>query len=260
MKDHDYAMTLVRKRRLQLVLFPGETTDSGGTTRGHIYCYLKQKLVAQIEACAGPPPGNESSGPGGHSAGATPYGNYVLGYLEHHSTINWPMSAVPWSAKLRVTTAKEIEFSKDGGKTWLPATGLNGATTKASILFAERTEASTAQVEHRAPRPLSAAVKAEKNAACRRIFYNGPTLKPFYDLNDFGEWSWNLTQNAGRTQYYLHTTPDDEHATTAGQAFSLTNSHGCVHVKPADRNAWKAKGYFKAGNPFFVAHYGNKGP
>ena len=36
LKDHDYAMTLVRQRPLQLVLFPGETT-SGGTTNGHIY-------------------------------------------------------------------------------------------------------------------------------------------------------------------------------------------------------------------------------
>lgn len=260
MKDHDYAMALVRKKPLQLVLFPGEST-SGGTTTGHIYCYVKGKLVAQIEACAGPPPGNESSGPGGHSAGATPYGNYVLGYLEHHATINWPYSAVPWSAKLRENAKKEIEFSKDGGKTWLPATGQNGITTQAFNLFAERTEASNAKVEHRPAVPLSQAQKDGNNLAARRLFYNPPgTLRPFYDLNDFGEWSWNLTQNAGRTQYYLHTTPADEHATTAGKPVTLTNSHGCVHIKPADRNDWKAKGYFKAGNPFFVAHYGNQGP
>ena len=109
--------------------------------------------------------------------------------------------------------------------------------------------------------PLSQALKDENNAAARRIFYNPPgTLRPTYDLNAFGEWSWNLTQNGARTQYYLHTTPDDEHATKAGTAFQLQNSHGCVHVKPADRNAWKDKGYFKAGNNVYIAHYGIKGP
>lgn len=260
MTDHEYAMALVRKRPLQLVFFPGEANE-GDRVAGHIYAYLKGKMVASIEACGGPPPGQEEDGPGGHSAGATPWGNYVLGYLEHHTTQNWPMSAVPWGAKLRENAKKEIEFSKDDGKTWLPATGPKGATTLAYNLFDERTEASAARLQKRAPRPLTQAQKDENNAAARRIFYDAPgQLKKEYDLNDFGKWSWNLMQNGSRTQYYVHTTPDDEHATAAGRAFKLSNSHGCVHIKPADREAWREKGYLKAGNPFFVAHYGVKGP
>jgi hypothetical protein len=53
----------------------------------------------------------------------------------------------------------------------------------------------------------------------------------------------------------IHTTPEDEAATARGVPFSLSDSHGCVHIRPADRDKLVAAGAFKVGVPFIVHRY-----
>ena len=88
----------------------------------------------------------------------------------------------------------------------------------------------------------------------------GGTLKPSWDLNDFGKWSWNLLKHGARTAYYIHTTPDDERATAAHKGFLLSQSHGCIHIRPLDRDDMMKKGYLHSGREVEVKHYGEKGP
>ena len=76
--------------KIKLVIFPGEAKDAAGTTFGHIY--VVGGAGEKYEMAGGPPPGKGSKGPGGHSAGVTPAGHYVLAHQEHHTTQNWPMS------------------------------------------------------------------------------------------------------------------------------------------------------------------------
>jgi lipoprotein-anchoring transpeptidase ErfK/SrfK len=85
-------------------------------------------------------------------------------------------------------------------------------------------------------------------------------LLPSWNLNDFGNWSWNLMQGGHRTAYYIHTTPDDEAATQARQRFVLSQSHGCIHIRPTDRDEMMGKGYLKQGVEVEIMPYGLAGP
>ena len=75
-----------QSHKLKLVIYPGEKKDGNGTTVGHIY--IVGGKHESYEMAGGPPPGHGSSGPGGHTAGVTPAGHYVLGQQEHHTTQN----------------------------------------------------------------------------------------------------------------------------------------------------------------------------
>lgn len=261
----------VSARSVKLVLFPGEKTLKDGTTIGHIYVYVNGELKKSYEAAAGPPPGEGFADRGGHTAGQTPAGNYVLAHAEHHTTRNWPMSVVPWGAKLREEKGV-IEYSSDSGRTWRKASGPDGDVTRAYTLFLERDRAQQARAENQAhagdrtwkrvkPAPLTAADKAaiEKGAHDALLDDTG-ALPAEYTKNDFGNWAFDLTQGGHRSAYYIHTTPEDEATTASGGDPDLANSHGCVHIKPADRADMMAHGYLQGGVKLTVKKYGLKGP
>ncbi|HJZ87527.1 MAG TPA: L,D-transpeptidase family protein [Polyangia bacterium] len=244
--DHPGPTVHVQKK-IKLVMYPGESTNASGTTLGHIY--VVGGNGESYEIAAGPPAGFADRG--GHSAIPTPAGKYVLGPKHHHVTPGWPASTVPWGADLRTDTNGEVEFSPDGGKSWRKATGMNGATTQASIRFLEKDW----------KRPLTEDEKQQVNAQARGLFYDDTgKLQTPYRGNDFGNWAWNLTRGGAVTPYYLHTTPPDEAASAAGQPVSLVNSHGCVHIRPADRDEMMQKGYLRKGVEIEVKPYGQKGP
>ena len=91
-------------------------------------------------------------------------------------------------------------------------------------------------------------------------------VKESWDQNDFGNWGFDMTQNGKRTQYFVHTTPTDEHDSAAHEAdkkepdVTLANSHGCVHIKPVDRAEMMTKGFLQAGVKMSVKKYGVVGP
>lgn len=229
---------------LKLVIYPGEGTDKAGTTVGHIYVVGGKKEA--YEMAGGPPPGKGKKGDGGHSAGVTPPGPYVLGRQEHHTTPNWPMSVIPWGAPLR-EHAGEIQY-QTGGK-WVNATGPHGTVTHAYVLWFQRSH------KHMPFKDLVDGVRL-----LPQFRWPDGSLKATWDMNDFGNWSWNLLKDGQRSVYYIHTTPEDEAATAAGTPFLLQQSHGCIHIRPADRDEMVRKGYLKAGVPVEVKPYGAKGP
>ena len=139
----------------------------------------------------------------------------------------------------------EIQYEV-GGK-WHTATGRQGTVTQAELLFLQRSGESY---------PF-----ADVDQAVRKIFHLADgALRPVWDLNDFGNYSWNMMQGARRTAYYIHTTPDDEAATAEGRLFLLSQSHGCVHIRPADRKEMMDKGYLKKDTKVEVKPYGEAGP
>ena len=99
------------------------------------------------------------------------------------------------------------------------------------------------------------------------VFFNPYTLRKelvevTWSSNDFGRWGWNLKRNYQRTTMYIHTSPDHEQATAEHREndIKLSNSHGCVHIKPADRDKMEQAGYLKEGAVFEVRRYGEVGP
>jgi hypothetical protein len=226
---------------VHLVIFPGETTTQG-VTLGRIY--VVGGHGESYPMAGGPPPGKGYRDLGGHTAGVTPAGRYVLGHQEHHTTKNWPMSVIPWGALLREHDG-EVQYQVSGH--WNTATGAQGAVTKAAMQFYERSGAHPA---------LPDVVKK-----VRTVFYqsNGELL-PSWKLNDFGIWSWNLKKNGIRTPFYIHTTPENEAETATNSAVLLAPSHGCIHIRPLDRDAMMRKGYLKPGIKVEVKSYGQHGP
>jgi hypothetical protein len=85
----------------------------------------------------------------------------------------------------------------------------------------------------------------------------GPlAIRYFEDTNQ----NRKLDANEQLSGEMIHTTPDDEAATTRGQAFNLSESHGCVHIRPEDRTRLMGAGVFTIGTPFIVHPYADAFP
>lgn len=56
----------------------------------------------------------------------------------------------------------------------------------------------------------------------------------------------------------IHTTPENEAQTSRGLDVKLGQSHGCIHVRPVDRDALRNLGAFTKGNVFVVHRYSER--
>jgi len=240
---------------VRLVFYPGERTVKT-TLMGTSYTTLMGTIYVvgghneHFPAAGGPSHNSQSDG---HTAGRTPPGNYILGPRHHHVTRNWTYSALPFGARLRTSRDGEVEYEAATGK-WALATGPKGAVTEAVRRACE--------LQHKT------CLESDILTCARSLLMDPVTKRLLYDvwkLNDFGLWSWNLIKNGKAAPYFIHTTAEDE-AETAAQAaipnpvINLKNSHGCIHLKPKDRDKMIAAGYLVKGAHFTVRPYSEKGP
>lgn len=199
-----------------------------------------------VDIVAGPPPDRQKSDRGGHYAESTAAGIYVLDKGEAHTSAGWPASVVPWGAEIREQNGI-IQYRI--GNQWRDATGPRGTVTQASRLFFART-------------PNAKVSPQEIESSARSLFIDPRTgkLSPTYKNNDFGVISWNMKLNGKRTALYIHTTPANEWSTANGSNVVLGQSHGCIHIRPVDRDMLMKKGYLKEGTIVEVKKYGEAGP
>jgi hypothetical protein len=228
---------------VQLIFFPGERI-SGSATVGTIYVIGGHG--ESMRAAGGPPIGRNDRG--GHTIEPTLPGHYVLGPRIHVVAPSWPMSVIPWGAALRINGDGEAEYKASSGK-WHLATGPKGAVTQAQLRFLQKDKLK--------PNPALVA------DTVRNILID-PATKTLrtttWNKNDFGRWGWNLLRGGKGTPYFVHTTPEDEHASDEARAVFLANSHGCVHLVPGERDRLMSAGYLKQGVPFEVRPYSEAGP
>lgn len=228
--------------KARLVFYPGERLTTSAIV-GTIYV-----VGGNGERFAGAGGPERRARDGNHHVTPTPAGVYTLGPQIHHTTKGWPMSVIPYGASLRLDASGEVEYS-DNWMYWRRATGPQGAVTNAY------------QASLRARH-----IPFNKNTAIqevRDIFihpFTGALRTATYMLNDFGRWSWNLRRNGKPTVFYIHTTPLDEANTMSGRAVDLENSHGCVHIKPNERDRMMTAGYLQEGTTFEVRRYVERGP
>lgn len=227
----------------KLVFFPGERM-SGSATVGTIYAVGSGQT---IEAAGGPPFGRKDAG--GHTVDPTPPGKYVLGPPIRVVAPSWPKSVIPWGAALRLNPANEVEYEASPGK-WIVATGKNGTVTQAKMSFEVRS----------GKKPSLTTV-----IAFVRAWFVDPSTRDFlwsttWEWNDFGRIGYNLRSNGKPTAYFVHTTPEDEHASAQGKAVFLSNSHGCIHLVPSQLKMLADAGYLKEGVPLEVRPYTETGP
>ena len=253
-QDPTSSTVATAKDAVELRFFPdeGNALDGGGT--GHVYVMQASALLFKAAARGGPRV--EHGNPDGHTAGQTSPGDYVLGSREHHVTSAWPYSTIPQGALLKEKDG-QVLWSPDDGVTWRPASGRDSVTWaswadwKSKILG----------------RALTPDDKASVDRDVRRAFNDeSGGLLPRWLKNDFGLWAWRLwtADAAGNrlapTAFFVHTTPENERATDDGKPVSLSESHGCIHLRPADRALLMTRGWLRAGASFRVFRYGMVGP
>jgi hypothetical protein len=249
--------TIPLKKGLSLVLYPYEnTTNSGGATTGKIY--VVGGGGESYEAACGPVGSTQGAvGGGGHSAGATPSGNFSLADKEHVITVNWPMSTIPWGADLTESDAGIVSYSLNGGPS-KQLSGAGGIMTQACGLYYDRTPVDQRKDDDGTPWGDRASTVAKW--VQEDLHDNSGNLATPWAQNDFGVWAFNIIMNGQRSPYFVHTTPDDEATESGGGTAVLSNSHGCVHLHPKDRDEMMQKGYLVKGVPFKIMPYGQSGP
>jgi hypothetical protein len=232
------------KMAAKLVFFPGERSV-GDTRMGTIF--VVGGKGEHYDAAGGAVTAYKDNG--GHTSDPTPPGLYVLGSQHHATTGTWPRSSIPYGAPLRLAADGTVEYLM-GGTRWGAVNGPRGIVVKYMKEFfaKDRIQKTTAQCDAEL-KPLLFTDAAGK---ILRVKY--------WDLNDFGRWSWNMTQNNKLTPFYIHTTPENEWQTLKGERVAITNSHGCVHISPATRDKMIADGYLKRGTIFEVRKYSESAP
>src|SRR5271157_2888792 len=115
--------------KVRLVIYPGESKNAKGVVVGHVY--VINGGGERYEIAGGPPPGDgpKKDPAGGHIQAATPAGTYIIDAPEHHVSYGWPMSVIPWGAKLREHNG-QVEYQS--GSQWRLATGPRGEVTHAT--------------------------------------------------------------------------------------------------------------------------------
>ena len=222
------------------------------STYGHIYVIGGRR--ERYEAVCGPSRRHEDK-TGLHWAEPTPAGLYTLGHREHHVTRNWIMSVIPFGAELREEQHDghtDLYFKANGE--WRAATGPHGIVSK--TWRHTYTKIGRRPPTHDHIRDfISLFSHDERNK-----------LRPEWIWNDFGRWAWNLKLQRARTPYYLHTTAPDEYwESQTGASWRdevsplILQSHGCIHVRPHDRDEMMARGYLVPGTPLLVKPYGVPG-
>lgn len=233
------------KMAAKLVFFPGERTV-GDCTMGTIF--VVGGNGEHYDAAGGAPDAYKDNG--GHTSDPTPPGIYVLGPQHKATTGTWPNSSIPFGAKLRMGTEPgRVEYLV-GGNNWAAVNGPKGIVVKYMKEFALR-DKKTRTTED-CDNELAGLLFTDRERKNLRIDY--------WDQNDFGRWSWNMTLNGKITPYYIHTTPMNELQTVRGLKVVLTNSNGCVHLTPKVRDQMIADGYLKKGTIFEVRKYSDVAP
>ena len=193
-------------------------------------------IVAIYDAVGGPAVSRKAGD--GYTAGPTDAGIYTVASCgQHRSTRMYrDWSNVPWGTPLRLEGG-ELQVQMQGK--W---------------------------------QPLKASSDVTKNEIedYHKDLFGTKVVPSTWVFNDFGHATCyvfkDVNKNGVRDKSesihaeFIHTTPPDEAATARKEPVLLTESHGCVHVKPADIDTMIAAGYLARGNAAVYHEYSAKAP
>ncbi|VAX31055.1 hypothetical protein MNBD_NITROSPIRAE01-2074 [hydrothermal vent metagenome] len=164
-------------------------------------------------------------------------GKYVIEMAHAYRTPTWTMSRIKWGTPLRDMPAKNDVWYLLKGGNWGSIKNDHKITRNEIIRF-------------------------------NKDLYNMRSVPKTWIFNDFGPIAirWYKDLNANRildgkevlSGQMLHTTPENEAQHARRLPLKLGHSHGCIHLKPQDRDRLFSIGAFKAGTPFIVHKYDEK--
>jgi hypothetical protein len=161
-------------------------------------------------------------------------GSYLIHSAKPYHTPTWTFSKIKWGTPLRDMPANsDVWYKLPGGK-W--------GSVKKDI-----------------------GVSRMQLIRIYKDMYGWSRVPNKWVFNDFGpiaiRWFEDLNGNGkmdGKEKLsgqMFHTTPVNEAEQALGKPVNLTSSHGCIHIKPADRDALFSLGAFDSGTRFVVHEY-----
>jgi hypothetical protein len=216
----------------QLHFFPGPKT---------LLWIVGKKIAAEAEAWGG-----VKAIKGVHYRGMKPRpttpGSYVVSGVGPYRTNSWDTSKIRWGTPLRVAPdGDHVLYQRSSfPEQWrrvdraIPGVTLDDIRDYFFALWGDN----------------------------KRYDSNGDGIPDVWVFNDFGPWAVRYFADPNRNrkldgkEYELgemiHTTPKTEANTDRNQPVPLDASHGCIHVRPLDRDRFRKIGAFNAGTLFVV--------
>jgi hypothetical protein len=199
------------------------------------------KVMRRAEAWGGPPVKLPREPDDPIAAGPTHAGVFVIDGVMPYATKTWPRSRIPWGTRIREskTRAGQVEYEQSAGK-WRRLTDKHD-------------------------RPLS----KSQIELWRADLYGLAAFPDTWIFNDFGPLAVRYYRDRNKNRRrdpneplegeMIHTThyneaqaeryPDDP------SKVELDDSHGCIHIKPIDRDAFTAAGAFRQGMTLVIHTY-----
>ena len=200
----------------------------------HLLIVRRLRTVQRFEAWGGP--ANVIHHPG-HNRDEEPTwpGTYIIDQAKPYVTRTWATSVIKWGTPLKDLPAKnDVHYQLPSGE-WGSFKKDFPGLTRDFIM--------------------------EKNFT----LYNKFEVPATWNLNDFGPTAirWfkdlngnrKLDKNERLSGQMFHTTAENEAEHARRQRLRMVPSHGCIHLKPQDRETLFVSGAFKPGTVFIVHPY-----
>jgi hypothetical protein len=227
---------------------PDPFSDRAANKREEVHFYPGDKILVYLvegkvklkaEAWGGPSK-RQRRRPGERiAAGPTSPGTFIIDHIESYRTSTWDWSRVRWGTRIRMSQRRfeQAEYELSSGR-WASLTRDFGWSV-------------------------------EDIKAAHKALYGHRKFPDRWIFNDFGPIAvrYYRDRNANRKRdaseplmgQMIHTTPDNEAQWTRypedTSKVNLVPSHGCIHVKPIDRDAFLEAGAFRPGMTLIVFRY-----
>ncbi|MDL1984961.1 MAG: L,D-transpeptidase [Deltaproteobacteria bacterium] len=199
---------------------------------------MKKRVIEKIYKAVGGPSVAKMGGDG-YKAGPTDAGKYVIAYCGRHSSrlyADW--SKIRWGSSIKEENGKIFVYHNNR---WQHLSKLTTLGREDILDYHEE-------------------LYGTRIIPKKWVFndFGHQTCYFFKDLNK----NRRLDKNKGEKIHseFIHPTPNNEASSARGLPVILTESHGCIHVKPKDIDEMSKKGYLKAGNIIIIHKYNEIAP
>jgi len=170
----------------------------------------------------------------------TPAGTYVLADPAPYATRTWKFSEIKWGTRIKASPS-------DPTNVWYQLPSTSGKESWASL---KRDFGITRSDIERQYLDLYGKIALPKTWVFNAF---GPlAVRFFIDKNANGKLDPDSESLSGAM---FHTTAENEAEVATGKPLAMGNSHGCIHMQPADRDSLIGMGGLKAGVSLVIHQY-----
>jgi len=212
---------------------------------GRLLWVLGKQILVDVEAWGG-----EKPVPHVHYDTMAPRittpGTYVVQSYAPYQTKTWQWSRLAWGTPLRVEGGDRLLYRDSRTGEWrrvqevIPEVSLDDIRERFFALYKD----------------------GEGPDARQRFDRDGDGIPDQWIFNDFGPYALRYFVDRNRNRVLdagealmgemIHTTAEDEARVARNQPFALQHSHGCIHIRPTDRDRMVRAGAFRRGTLLIV--------